>query len=53
MANKLMYITNDEIQNYPICKIQLMVLKCLDTQLNKQTNQNSLKFPKVIMQPLL
>ena len=25
MADKLMYITNDEIKNYPICRIQLMV----------------------------
>ena len=47
MAVKLMYITNDDTLNYPLSTLQLMVAQ-LDTQLNKPTNQNSLKVPKVI-----
>ena len=40
MADKLMYIFNDNTQNYPFCRLQLLV-KRLDTQLNEPTNQNS------------
>ena len=47
MADKLKYILNDDIQNYPFCIIHLR-LKRLDTQLNEPTNQNSLKIPKVV-----
>ena len=46
MADKLMYIPNDDTQKYPFCRLQW--LKRLDTQLNKQTNQNSLKVLKVV-----
>ena len=46
MADKLMYITNDYTQNYPFCRIQLLV-KSLDTQIVETTNQNSIKIPKV------
>ena len=37
-----MYIPNDETQNYPFCKLEL-VMKTLNTQPNDPTNQNSLK----------
>ena len=39
MANELMYIPNDNIQNNPFCRLQL-VLETFgpDTQLNKPTN---------------
>ena len=40
-VDKLMYISNDDTQNYPLCKLQLFV-KNLDTQLNEPTNQNTL-----------
>ena len=43
-----MYIPNVNTQNYPFCRLQLGV-KRLDTQLNKPTNQNPLKVPKVVM----
>ena len=45
MADKFMYIPNDDTQNYPFCKIQLMV----ETfgQLNEPTNQCSNKVLKV------
>ncbi len=42
MANKLMYIPNDDKQNYfSLCRFQLV-----DTQLNEQTNQNLNKIPQ-------
>ena len=41
MANKLMYIPNDDPQNNPFCRLQL------DTQQNEPSNQNSIKVPKV------
>ena len=47
MADKLMYILNDEKQNYPFSRLQL-VSKRLNIQLNKPTNQNPLKVLKVV-----
>ena len=44
MANKFMYIQNDDTQNYPFCRLQLVV----DTQLIEPTNQNSIRIPKVV-----
>ena len=41
MADKLMYIQNDDTQTYHFCKLQF-VIKHLNTQLNETTNQNSL-----------
>ena len=41
-----MYIPNNNAQNYPFYRLQLVV-KRLDTQLNKPTNQNSIKAHKV------
>ena len=44
MAGKLMYISNDDTQNYPFCRLQL-VAEMFDTQINKPTNK---KVPKVV-----
>ncbi len=44
MADTLMCITNDDTQNYPFCRIQLVV-ETLNTELNEPTNQNSIKAP--------
>ena len=43
-----MSISNDNAQNFPFCRLKYW-LKSLDTQLNKPTNQNSIKVPKVVM----
>ena len=50
MADKLMSISNNDKQNYPFCRLKLVVefLKRLNIQLNESTNQNSLKLPKVV-----
>ena len=45
--DKLMYIPNDDTQNYPLFKLQFVV-ETLDTQLNEITNPNSIKAPKVV-----
>ena len=47
MADKLMYIPNDDTQIIPSVDYKLW-LKHLDTQFNDSTNQNSLKVPKVV-----
>ena len=47
MANKLMYTTNDDAQNHPSCRLQL-VDKWLDTLMNESTNKNSIKVPTVV-----
>ncbi len=47
MADKLMLFPNNNTQNCPFCISQLLV-ETLDTQLNKPTNQNSLKVPNVV-----
>ena len=39
-----MYIPNDDTQNHPFCTLKLVV----ETQINEPTNQNSIKFPKVV-----
>ena len=38
MADKLMYIPNDDTQGYPFCRLQLEV-KAFGTQINEPTNQ--------------
>ena len=44
MADKLMYISNVEAQNYPFCRLKLVFeLKPFDTRLKKSTKQNSIK----------
>ena len=45
MADKLIYIHNDDSQNYPFCSVKLVVKMF---ELNKPTNQNSEKVPKVV-----
>ena len=47
MADKFMYILNDDTQNYPSSRLQLVV-KRLDTLLNEPTNQNLIKVPKIV-----
>ncbi len=49
MAEKLIYITNDDTQTF--CRLQLVV-EHLNTQLNEheQTNKNSIEFPKMLCQ---
>ena len=42
MADKLMYIPNDDTKNYTFCRFKLVV----ETQLNEPTNQNSMKVVK-------
>ena len=49
MTKKLMYIPNDDSQNCPFCRLQLVV-ETLDTKLNKLTNHNSLKPLKLLSQ---
>ena len=44
MDEKLMYILNDDNQNYPFCILQLVVW--LPT--NEPTNENSIQVPKVV-----
>ena len=39
-----MYFPKDETQNYPFCRLQLVV----NTQLNEPTNQNTHIVPKVV-----
>ena len=46
MADKLVYIPNDDIQNYYFCRLQLV----LDTQPNKPTSQISITVPKCASQ---
>ena len=43
MTVKLMYIPNDDTQNCPFCKLQIVV----ETQLIEPTNQNLIKVPQV------
>ena len=45
MADKLMYISNDNTQNYPFCRVKLVV-----ETLEQSTNHNSLKSPKLLSQ---
>ena len=42
-----MYIPNDDVQNYPFCRLQLKV-ETFKTKLNEPTNQNSNKAPEVV-----
>ena len=45
MADRFMYIPNYDTQKYPFWRLQL---KRLETQPNEQTNQNSIKDPKIV-----
>ena len=44
MAHKFIYFSNDGTHNYPGPSVDN---KCLDIQLNENTIQNQIKFPKV------
>ena len=49
MADKLMYIVNDDTQNYPLCRFELVQwLKRMNTQLNEVTNQISPTSAKIL-----
>ena len=50
MADKLMYIPNDAIQNHTFFWLQILVE---ETELNKPTNKNSMQVPKVVKPTLL
>ena len=55
MADKLMYIPNEDTQNYPVCILQLVV-ETLGTQLNELINKNSIivfKFIKATNKEIL
>ena len=47
MADKLLYINNDDLKNYRFCRLQL-VIESLDTY--KPPCQNLIKVPKVVKQ---
>ena len=48
MADKLIYIpNNDESLNYTVCRFKLVV-ETFDTQLHELINQNSMEVPKVV-----
>ena len=40
MVQMIDYIPNNDSQNYPLRRLELVWLKRLDTQLNELTNQN-------------
>ena len=44
MADKLMYMPNNDTQKYTFCRLKLVV----ETQLNEPTNQNPLKVPIIV-----
>ena len=45
---KFMYIPIDDTQNCPFCRLQLVVKKHLEIQLNELTYPNSIKVHKVV-----
>ena len=47
MDDKLKYIPNDNTENYPFCRLKLKV-KTFGHSINKPTNQNSIKVPKLV-----
>ena len=49
MADKLMYIPNDDKQNHPSEDYNYW-LKRFDAQVNESTNQNTIKSPKLFSQ---
>ena len=49
MADKLTYNPNDDTQNHPFYRLEL-VLKRFKNQLFESFNQNSLEFPKLVNQ---
>ena len=49
MADKLMYISNDDNQNYPFCRLVVETFG----KLNKPANQNLIKVHEVVKETLL
>ena len=47
MTDGLMYIPNDYTQNYPFCRL-ILVVETLNIHPNKPTNQMSAIAPKVV-----
>ena len=47
MADKLMYIPYGDTHNYPFSRLQLVVER-FGHSLNKPTNENSIKIPKLV-----
>ena len=47
MADKFLYILNNNTQNYPFCRLKLVVETF---ELSKPTNENSGKIPKIVKQ---
>ena len=52
MADKLIYMPNDDTQNYPFCRLILVVenWNVWNTQHNETTNRNSQKSPNLLGQ---
>ena len=50
MLDKLMHIPNDDTQNYPVCRLQLVVetFEHSTYWTNQPINQNSMKVLKVV-----
>ena len=46
MSDKLMYIPNNDTQNYPFCRLKFVVETFEHSWDNKITNENSLKSSK-------
>ena len=47
MTDKLMYIPNEDTQNYPFCRLQLVV-ETFGHSTSEPNNLNSTKVPKVV-----
>ena len=50
MADKLKYITNAYTQNYPFCRLQLVVEKLGYSTCTNQSKLNKIPNPKVVQQ---
>ena len=46
MADKLIYKPNDDTQNYPFCRLQILV-KTFGHLTKETENQNSIKVPRI------
>ena len=46
MADKLMYIPNEETQNYPFCRLKLVIKMFRHS--TKWTNKKLIKVPKIV-----
>ena len=48
MFDKLLYISNDDTQQYPFCRLKLVVETMTHSKVDKPKNQNSVKVSKVV-----